>query len=82
MKLNRPLFETAKANYMALAQSCVPTSEVLGWYLEAQSFAIKLTEICPHWTLEVASSVISSFSPRNRWATNKAMLIICPWQES
>jgi hypothetical protein len=72
MKLTRPLFETAKANYLALAQSCVPTSEVLGWYLQAQRFAVELTEICPHWTLEVACSVISSFSPRNKWITNKA----------
>lgn len=73
MKLNTQLLETVTAKYAILAQSITDQAlvDALAWYNEAQEFARHLTTITP-WSLEVASCVISSFSPRNKWATNKA----------
>ena len=73
MKLNTKLFESATSKYATLAQSLKGQSlvDALAWYNEAQQFAMHLTTITP-WSLEVAASVVSSFSPRNKWATNKA----------
>ena len=76
MKLNRPLFESVTAKYSTLAQSITgqALTDALAWYCEAQAFAKHLTTITP-WSLEVASCVISSFSPRNKWANNKAQAL-------
>jgi hypothetical protein len=73
MKLNTQLLETVTAKYATLADSIKgqALTDALAWYKEAQEFAQHLTTITP-WTLEVASCVVSSFSPRNKWATNKA----------
>jgi hypothetical protein len=73
MKVNTQLLESVTAKYATLAQSMngQALTDALTWYCEAQAFANHLTTITP-WTLEVAASVVSSFSPRNKWATNKA----------
>ena len=42
------------------------------WYAEARSFAQSLQAIRPVWSLEVAASVVSAFSPRVTWGHNKA----------
>ena len=42
------------------------------WYAEARAFAESLRVIRPEWSLEVAASVVSAFSPRVTWAHNKA----------
>ena len=42
------------------------------WYCEANQFAESLTVIRPEWSMEVAASVVSAFSPRVTWAHNKA----------
>jgi hypothetical protein len=42
------------------------------WYDEAGAFAKSLQRIRPEWNMEVASSVVSAFSPRVTWAHNKA----------
>ncbi len=42
------------------------------WYADAQGFAQSLTVIRPEWSLQVASSVVSAFSPRVTWALNKS----------
>jgi hypothetical protein len=42
------------------------------WYCEANAFAESLTVIRPEWSMEVAASVVSAFSPRVTWAHNKA----------
>jgi hypothetical protein len=42
------------------------------WYDEANAFAHTLCNLRTDWSLEVAASVISAFSPRERWASNKA----------
>jgi hypothetical protein len=73
MKLNTQLLESVTANYSTLADSIKgqALADAMAWYCEAQAFAKHLTTLTP-WTLEVASSVVSSFSPRNKWANNKA----------
>jgi hypothetical protein len=43
------------------------------WYTDARAFAvIELQSIRPDWSLQVAASVVSAFSPRVTWAHNKA----------
>ena len=42
------------------------------WYYEANAFADSLRMIRPEWSMEVAASVVSAFSPRVTWAHNKA----------
>ena len=76
MKLNTKLLETATAKYATLAQSITgqALTDALAWYNEAQAFAKHLTTLTP-WSLEVAASVVSSFSPRNKWARNKAQAL-------
>ena len=73
MKLNTQLLECVTSKYDTLARSIngQALSDALTWYCEAQAFAKHLTTLTP-WSLEVAASVVSSFSPRNKWATNKA----------
>ena len=73
MKLNTQLLESVTSKYATLADSIKgqALTDALAWYKEAQEFAQHLTTLTP-WTLEVAASVVSSFSPRNKWATNKA----------
>lgn len=73
MKLNTQLLESVTSKYATLARSIdgQALTDALAWYCEAQAFAKHLTTLTP-WTLEVASSVVSSFSPRNKWVTNKA----------
>ena len=73
MKLNTQLLESVTSKYATLARSIngQALTDALAWYCEAQAFAKHLTTITP-WSLEVAASVVSSFSPRNKWATNKA----------
>ena len=73
MKLNTKLLESVTAKYSTLAQSIKgqALADAMAWYCEAQAFAMHLTTITP-WSLVVAASVVSSFSPRNKWATNKA----------
>lgn len=46
------------------------------WYYRAQDFARTLIDRRPEWSLEVASSVISAYSPRTRWVENKAKAIL------
>jgi len=77
MKLNTKLFESATAKYSILAQSITgqALADALAWYKEAQEFAQHLTTLTP-WTLEVASCVVSSFSPRNKWNNNKAQALL------
>ena len=77
MKLNTKLFESASSKYSTLAQSLKGQSlvDALAWYNEAQQFAMHLTTITP-WSLEVAASVVSAFSPRNKWANNKAQALL------
>ena len=77
MKLNTKLFESATAKYAILAQSIKgqALTDALAWYCEAQAFAKHLTTLTP-WTLEVAASVVSSFSPRNKWNNNKAQALL------
>lgn len=41
------------------------------WYSEANRFAYSLTIVRPEWDMEVASSIVSAFSPRVTWAHNK-----------
>ena len=73
MKLNTQLLESVTSKYATLARSIngQELAAALTWYCEAQAFAKHLTTLTP-WSLEVAASVVSSFSPRNKWATNKA----------
>ncbi len=42
------------------------------WYTDARGFAESLQSIRPDWSLQVAASVVSAFSPRVTWAHNKA----------
>ena len=43
------------------------------WYTDARAFAVvELQSIRPDWSLQVAASVVSAFSPRVTWAHNKA----------
>ena len=42
------------------------------WYNEAGDFARRLCFIRPEWSMEIACSVVSAFSPRVTWAHNKA----------
>lgn len=42
------------------------------WYADARTFAESLQSIRPDWSLQVAASVVSAFSPRVTWAHNKA----------
>lgn len=42
------------------------------WYTEANQFAASLCVMRPEWSMEVAASVVSAFSPRVTWAHNKA----------
>ena len=42
------------------------------WYNDAHRFADSLTGIRPEWSMQVAASVVSAFSPRVTWAHNKA----------
>jgi len=42
------------------------------WYNDAHAFADSLTGIRPEWSMQVAASVVSAFSPRVTWAHNKA----------
>ena len=42
------------------------------WYVEANQFAERLTVIRPEWSMAVACSVVSAFSPRVTWSHNKA----------
>ena len=73
MKLNTQRLESVTSKYATLARSIngQELAAALTWYCEAQAFAKHLTTLTP-WSLEVAASVVSSFSPRNKWATNKA----------
>lgn len=77
MKVNTQLLESVTAKYSTLANSIKgqALSDAMSWYCEAQAFARHLTTLTP-WTLEVASCVISSFSPRNKWANNKAQALL------
>jgi hypothetical protein len=47
-----------------------------GWYNDANAFAHELCNIRPDWSLEVASSVVSAFSPRERWESNRAKALM------
>ena len=40
------------------------------WYASAQAVAVELTAIRPEWSMEVGASVLSAFSPREKWARN------------
>ena len=40
------------------------------WYATAQAVAVELQSIQPEWSMEVAASVLSAFSPREKWARN------------
>lgn len=40
------------------------------WYATAQAVALELTAIRPEWSLAVSASVLSSFSPREKWTRN------------
>ena len=40
------------------------------WYHTAQVVAGELVTIRPEWSMEVAASVLSAFSPREKWARN------------
>ena len=42
------------------------------WYSDARQFAESLQSIRPEWSMVVAASVVSAFSPRVTWAHNKA----------
>jgi len=42
------------------------------WYNEAREFAASLMVHRPEWSMQVAASVVSAFSPRVTWAHNKA----------
>lgn len=42
------------------------------WYDDAREFAESLRVQRPEWSLQVAASVVSAFSPRVTWAHNKA----------
>lgn len=42
------------------------------WYSEANQFAESLTILRPEWSMEVAASIVSAFSPRVTWNHNKA----------
>jgi hypothetical protein len=44
----------------------------VAWYRDAERFAQSLTVIRPDWTVEIAASVMSALSPRERWESNKA----------
>ena len=44
--------------------------EVSVWYHTGQVVAGELVTIRAEWSLEVASSVLSAFSPREKWARN------------
>ena len=41
------------------------------WYADARSFAQSLQVVRPDWSLQVAASVVSAFSPRVTWALNQ-----------
>lgn len=46
--------------------------EARNWYAEAETYATELVALRPSsWTIEIAASVISAYSPRTRWAHNK-----------
>jgi hypothetical protein len=77
MKLNTQLLECVTSKYATRARSIngQELAAALAWYKEAQEFAQHLTTLTP-WSLEVAASVVSSFSPRNKWATNKAHALL------
>ena len=40
------------------------------WYLEAEKVAVKVSENLGTTSLEVGASVVSAFSPRERWTSN------------
>ena len=44
----------------------------VAWYRDAERFAESLTIVRPEWTVEIAASVMSALSPRERWESNKA----------
>ena len=48
------------------------TAAADAWYAEAGDFARRLCFIRPEWSMEIACSVVSAFSPRVTWAHNKA----------
>lgn len=70
-KIDEALVHQATAMYMTLFEQASTETIVQGavWYNEAQTIARELA-ILHHVTIEVAASVIASFSPRNRWAHN------------
>ena len=43
----------------------------MAWYDDAREFAESLRVQRPEWSLQVAASVVSAFSPRVTWAHNK-----------
>ena len=56
-----------------LARATLPDFQAArAWYVEANAFAERLTVIRPEWSMEVAASVVSAFSPRVTWSHNKA----------
>jgi hypothetical protein len=56
---------------LALQATMQQMEQAATWYLEAQEVAEDVAEIMGT-SLEVGASIVSAFSPRERWATNVA----------
>jgi len=63
----------ALANFITLLRTATHAdlAAARAWYADARTFAESLQVIRPDWSLQVAASVVSAFSPRVTWAHNK-----------
>jgi hypothetical protein len=65
--------QTAYSHYLALAMQATAgqIEQASVWYHEAQEVAEDVAEIM-NTSLEVGASIVSAFSPRERWSSNVA----------
>ena len=69
--------ESVRSRFRSIIARASPSQDdaATRWYCEARTFAESLVILRPEWSLETAASIISAYSPRTRWAHNKAKAV-------
>lgn len=69
--------ESVRSRFRSIIARATPEQRTAAtrWYCEARTFAESIMVLRPEWSLETAASIISAYSPRTRWAHNKAKTV-------